>query len=141
MGYAPMFTNLSRGGAAALFTIIVVALPLGAQSGAVAPSRIRDTSGVVEIRVMTKARLDTIRTLMRSFEDARPGTVMWDSVRKQIEALMPTRLEFRRTTNPAMAPAMASAMETNTSHRLSNRTGLNPESHYRCAGFRSCSGR
>jgi membrane-associated protease RseP (regulator of RpoE activity) len=98
-----MFMNLPRGGAAALFTIIAAA-PLGAQSGAVTAARTRDTSGVVEIRVMTKARLDTIRTLMRSFEDARPGTVMWDSVRKQIEALMPTRLEFRRTANPTMAP-------------------------------------
>jgi len=103
MGYAPMLTHLSRGGAAALFTIIV-ASPLGAQSGAVAPSRIRDTSGVVEIRVMTKGRVDTIRTLMRSFEDARPGSLMWDSVRKQIEALMPSRLEFRRTGGPVMAP-------------------------------------
>jgi len=103
MGYAPMLTHLSRGGAAALFTIIV-ASPLGAQSGAVAPSRVRDTSGVVEIRVMTKGRVDTIRTLMRSFEDARPGSLMWDSVRKQIEALMPSRLEFRRTGGPVMAP-------------------------------------
>jgi membrane-associated protease RseP (regulator of RpoE activity) len=103
MGYTPMLTNLSRGGAAALLTIIV-AVPLGAQSGAAAPTRVRDTSGVVEIRVMSKGRIDTIRTLMRSFEDARFGSPMWDSVRKQIEALMPTRLEFRRTTNPTMAP-------------------------------------
>src|SRR5205085_9708837 len=39
--------------------------------------------------------------LMRSFEESPHGSVMWDSVRKQIEALMPSRGEFRRTMNPS----------------------------------------
>ena len=100
-----MSTNISRGGAAALFTIIV-ALPLGAQSAGGLPVRVsRDSSTVVQVIVMTKGRIDTINTLMRSFEEARPGSPMWDSVRKAIEALMPARVEFRRSEK--MAPSMA----------------------------------
>jgi len=102
MGYAPMRMSLSRGGAAAFFTILV-ALPLAAQSGT-AGSRTRDSSGVVQVMVWTKGRVDTIKTLMRSFDEARPGSPIWDSVRKQIEALMPSRVEFRRTLNPTLAP-------------------------------------
>lgn len=97
-----MATNFSRGGAAAIFTFLG-ALPLGAQGAVVRPSRIRDSSAVVQVLVMTKGRIDTINTLMRSFEDARPGSAQWDSVRKQIEALMPARVEFRRSEKIGMA--------------------------------------
>lgn len=97
-----MSTNLSRGGAAAIFTFLG-ALPLGAQGAVVRPSRARDSAAVVQVLVMTKGRIDTINTLMRSFEDARPGSAQWDSVRKQIEGLMPARVEFRRSEKLGMA--------------------------------------
>jgi membrane-associated protease RseP (regulator of RpoE activity) len=96
-----MLTNTSRGGAAALFAIIS-AVSLGAQSAGPVPARTRDSSAVVQVFLMTKGRIDTITTLMRSFEESPHGSFMWDSVRKQIEALMPTRVEFRRTMNPSM---------------------------------------
>jgi membrane-associated protease RseP (regulator of RpoE activity) len=51
---------------------------------------------------MSKARIDTINMLMRSFEESPRGSAIWDSVRKQIEALMPSRIEFRRTLVPTM---------------------------------------
>ena len=89
-----MSTNLSRGGAAAIFTFLG-ALPLGAQGAVVRPSRARDSAAVVQVIVMSKGRIDTINTLMRSFEDARPGSAQWDSVRKQIEALVPARVDIR----------------------------------------------
>lgn len=91
-----MLNSMPRGGAAALFTFLG-ALPLGAQSGGVLASRGRDSSAVVQILVMSRARIDTINALMRSFEEARPGSAQWDSVRKQIEALMPARIEMRRS--------------------------------------------
>jgi len=90
-----MSNSLSRGGAAAIFTFLG-ALPLGAQGAVVRPSRVRDSAAVVQVLVMTRARMDSINTLMRSFEETLPGSVRWDSVRKQIEALLP-RGELRRS--------------------------------------------
>jgi membrane-associated protease RseP (regulator of RpoE activity) len=101
MGNASMLTNLPRGGAAALFTILGV-LPLGAQTAGVISRRSRDSSAVVQILLMSKARIDTINALMRSFEESPRGSATWDSVRKQIEALMPSRVEFRTTFGPMM---------------------------------------
>jgi membrane-associated protease RseP (regulator of RpoE activity) len=101
-----MLTNLPRGGAAAFFTILG-ALPLAAQSAGVVPARTRDSSAVVQVLVMSKGRIDTLTMLMRSFEEARPGSPMWDSVRKRIDALMPARVEFRKTFGPTMVgPSM-----------------------------------
>jgi Trypsin-like serine proteases, typically periplasmic, contain C-terminal PDZ domain len=97
-----MSINLSRGGAAAIFTFLGT-LPLGAQGAVVRPSRVRDSSAVVQVLVMTKARMDSINLLMRSFEEARSGSAQWDSVRKQIEALMPARIELRRSEKLGMA--------------------------------------
>lgn len=97
-----MLTNLSRRGAAALF-MIVVALPIGAQTAGGPPSRTRDSSAVVQFFVMSKGRIDTITTLMRSFEDVRPGSAAWDSLRKQIEALVPA-MELRKSMHPSMSP-------------------------------------
>jgi membrane-associated protease RseP (regulator of RpoE activity) len=97
-----MLTNLSRGGAAALFTI-VAALPIGAQTAGALPSRTRDSSAVFHFFVMSKGRIDTITTLMRSFEDVRPGSAAWDSLRKQIEALVPA-MELRKSMHPSMSP-------------------------------------
>jgi membrane-associated protease RseP (regulator of RpoE activity) len=51
---------------------------------------------------MSKGRIDTISMLMRSFEESPRGPAIWDSVRKQIEALMPSRIELRRTFGPMM---------------------------------------
>jgi membrane-associated protease RseP (regulator of RpoE activity) len=51
---------------------------------------------------MTKGRIDTITTLMRSFEDIHARSPMWDSLRKQIEGLMPSRMEFRKAVPPPM---------------------------------------
>ena len=101
MGNAPMLTNLPRGGAAALFTILGV-LPLSAQTGGVVSARARDSSAVVQVLLMSKGRIDTISMLMRSFEESPRGPAIWDSVRKQIEALMPSRIELRRTWGPMM---------------------------------------
>jgi hypothetical protein len=99
MGHTLMSTNLSRGGAAALFVILGV-LPLAAQTGGVAPTRTRDSSAVVQVLLMTKGRIDTITNLMRSFEESPRGSATWDSLRKQIESLMPARVELRRTMGP-----------------------------------------
>jgi len=96
-----MSMNLPRGGAAALFTILGT-LPLGAQSPVVAPTRTRDSSAVLQVFVMSKARIDTINMLMRSFEESPRGSATWDSVRKRIEALMPARVEFRKTLSASM---------------------------------------
>jgi membrane-associated protease RseP (regulator of RpoE activity) len=96
-----MLTNLPRGGAAALLTILG-ALPLSAQTAGVISARSRDSSRVVQVLVMSKARIDTINMLMRSFEESPRGSAIWDSVRKQIEALMPSRIELRRTWGPMM---------------------------------------
>jgi membrane-associated protease RseP (regulator of RpoE activity) len=89
-----MSTNLSRGGATAIFTFLG-ALPLAAQGTVVRSSRPRDSAAVVQVIVMTKGRIDTLNTLMQSFEGARPGSAQWDSVRKQIEALVPARVDIR----------------------------------------------
>jgi len=97
-----MSINLSRGGAAAIFTFLG-ALPLGAQGAMPRPSRARDSAAVVQVLVMTRARMDSINMLMRSFEEARSGSAQWDSVRKQIEALMPARVELRRSEKFGMA--------------------------------------
>jgi membrane-associated protease RseP (regulator of RpoE activity) len=96
-----MLTNMSRGGAAALLTLLG-ALPLVAQSAGPVPARTRDSSAVVQVFLMTKGRIDTINMLMRSFEDIRPGSPMADSVRNRILALMPSRIEFRKSINPSM---------------------------------------
>jgi membrane-associated protease RseP (regulator of RpoE activity) len=105
MGTTSMSTSMSRGGAAALFSLLG-ALPLSAQSVGALPSRVRDSSAVVQLFVMSKGRIDTIKMLMQSFDEARPGSAAWDSARKQIEALMPARLEIRRSERlgPTMAP-------------------------------------
>jgi len=97
-----MSTNSTRGGAAALL-IVVGALSLGAQSSGPVPARTRDSSAVMQVFLMTKGRIDTINMLMRSFEEVRAGSPMWDSVRKKIDALtlMPSRFEFRRPINPS----------------------------------------
>jgi membrane-associated protease RseP (regulator of RpoE activity) len=96
-----MSMTLPRGGAAALFTILG-SLPLGAQSAGVVQMRTRDSSAVLQVLVMSKARIDTINMLMRSFEASPRGSVMWDSIRKRIDALMPARVEFRKTLAPSM---------------------------------------
>jgi membrane-associated protease RseP (regulator of RpoE activity) len=96
-----MLTNTSRGGAAALFAVLG-AVSLGAQSAGPVVARTRDSSGVVQVFLMTKGRIDTITTLMRSFEDIHARSPMWDSVRKQIEGLMPSRMEFRKAVPPPM---------------------------------------
>src|SRR5678815_4535114 len=90
-----MSINLSRGGAAAIFTFLG-ALPLGAQGAVPRPSRARDSAAVVQVLVMTRARMDSINMLMRSFEEALPGSAHWDTVRKQLESLLP-RGELRRS--------------------------------------------
>ncbi|HEV8496796.1 MAG TPA: PDZ domain-containing protein [Gemmatimonadaceae bacterium] len=102
MRHTPMSTNSTRGGAAALL-IVVGALSLGAQSSGPVPARTRDSSAVMQVFLMTKGRIDTINMLMRSFEEVRAGSPMWDSVRKKIDALtlMPSRFEFRRPINPS----------------------------------------
>ena len=102
MGQTPMSTNSTRGGAAALL-IVVSALSLGAQSTEPVRARTRDSSAVMQVFLMSKGRIDTINMLMRSFEEVRAGSPMWDSVRKKIDALtlMPSRFEFRRPINPS----------------------------------------
>jgi membrane-associated protease RseP (regulator of RpoE activity) len=101
MGHASMSTNTSRGGAAALFAVLS-AVSLGAQSAGPVPARTRDSSAVVQVFLMTKGRIDTINMLMRSFEEIRPGSPLGDSVKKRIQALMPSRIEFRKPINPSM---------------------------------------
>jgi len=87
---------LSRGGAAALFTL-GASFPLGAQAAAGAlPARVRD-SAAVQVMIMRRGgldstiriHLDSIATLMRAYEEAQPGSSNYVNLRKQIEHLIP----------------------------------------------------
>jgi len=123
-----MSTNMPRGGAAALFMILLT-WPLGAQTGGAVSARSRDSAGVVQVLVMTKGRIDTIKTLMRSFEEIRAGSPMWDSLRKQIEALMPLGIEMHRAEmmSPSLAPKGWIGINAGGVPR---REELRPDGHY-----------
>ena len=67
--------------------------------------------------------------LMRSFEEARLGSAAWDSVRKQIEALMPARLEIRGSERlaPTMAPKGWIGI---VADGVPRREEIRPDGHY-----------
>jgi hypothetical protein len=96
MGRTPMDSFTRRGAVAALFTVGTLGLgtSLDAQSAGVIQLRQREPRDSAEVRatmVMSKARLDSLATLMREFNKIPPGTPEWEATRAQIDALMPAR--------------------------------------------------
>lgn len=98
MGRAMMETKLTRGAVVALLTLGVV-VPVGAQATGRIELR-REPKDSLEMRavLMTKARLDSVATLMRELREVPGQSVEADVIRKRIDALMPsmsTRLMVR----------------------------------------------
>jgi serine protease Do len=107
MGHVEMQTMMIRGAAVALLAFAMGA-PIGAQ--AVAGSiRVRGEprdSTEMRARLVTKARLDSIATMMRELNAIPPGTPEFEAMSKRIDALLPmgpNRVMFRTTGSGGMA--------------------------------------
>ena len=90
MGRVAMETKLTRGAVAALLTLGFVA-PLGAQAtGRIEVRREPRDSAEMRAVLMTKARLDSVMTLMREFREVPSQSAEAEVIRKRIDALMPS---------------------------------------------------
>jgi len=90
MGRVAMETKLTRGAVVALLTLGFVA-PLGAQAtGRIEVRREPRDSAEMRAVLMTKARLDSVMTLMREFREVPSQSAEAEVIRKRIDALMPS---------------------------------------------------
>jgi hypothetical protein len=83
--------TLSKRGAAAAFLVLAVGAPLRAQvAGSIQP-RQQEVRDSLEIRrvTMTRARLDSLATLMRELNGLPAGSAEYKAVLARVDALMP----------------------------------------------------
>jgi serine protease Do len=83
--------TMTRGAVVALLTLGIVA-PLGAQAAGAIQVRPREPRDSTEMRavMMTKARLDSLVTLMRELKQIPSSTPEYEAMRARIDALVPT---------------------------------------------------